>query len=50
MIAITTLALKPTSKRTMRGMVFTHLEKPCYPSKADLEKLGLKAQGRSWEI
>ncbi|MFL6433014.1 MAG: hypothetical protein ACJ71O_04675, partial [Nitrososphaeraceae archaeon] len=23
---------------------------PCYPSKADLEKLGLKVQGRSWEI
>jgi hypothetical protein len=23
---------------------------PCYPSKADLEKLGLKAQGKSWEI
>jgi hypothetical protein len=23
---------------------------PCYPSKADLEKLGLKAQGMSWEI
>ena len=22
---------------------------PCYPSKADLEKLGLKAQGKSWE-
>jgi hypothetical protein len=23
---------------------------PCYPSKADLEKLGLKPQGKSWEI
>ena len=23
---------------------------PCYPSKADLEKLGLKAQRKSWEI
>jgi hypothetical protein len=23
---------------------------PCYPSKADLKKLGLKAQGKSWEI
>jgi hypothetical protein len=23
---------------------------PCYPSKADLEKLGLKAQGKDWEI
>ncbi|MFL6321671.1 MAG: hypothetical protein ACJ72Q_14490, partial [Nitrososphaeraceae archaeon] len=23
---------------------------PCYASKADLEKLGLKAQGKSWEI
>ena len=23
---------------------------PCYPSKADLEKLGLNPQGRSWEI
>ena len=22
---------------------------PCYPGKADLEKLGLKAQGKSWE-
>jgi hypothetical protein len=23
---------------------------PCYPSKADLEKLGLKPQAKSWEI
>jgi hypothetical protein len=23
---------------------------PCYPCKADLERLGLKAQGKSWEI
>jgi hypothetical protein len=23
---------------------------PCYPSKVDLEKLGLKMQGKSWEI
>jgi hypothetical protein len=23
---------------------------PCYPSKADLEKLELKAQGKRWEI
>jgi hypothetical protein len=23
---------------------------PCYPTKADLERLGLKAQGKSWEI
>jgi hypothetical protein len=23
---------------------------PSYPSKADLEKLGLKPQGKSWEI
>jgi hypothetical protein len=25
-------------------------ETPCYPSKADLEKLRLKAQGKNWEI
>jgi predicted transcriptional regulator len=23
---------------------------PCFPSKTDLEKLGLKPQGKSWEI
>ena len=23
---------------------------PCYPSKADLEKLGLRAQEKNWEI
>jgi hypothetical protein len=23
---------------------------PCYPCKADLERLGIKAQGKSWEI
>jgi Bifunctional DNA primase/polymerase, N-terminal len=33
-----------------RHVVFTHPEKPCYPSKADLEKLGLKAQAKDWEI
>jgi type I site-specific restriction-modification system R (restriction) subunit len=24
--------------------------KPCYPSKVDLERLGIKAQGKTWEI
>ena len=33
-----------------KHVIFTHPEKPCYPSKADLEKLGLTAQERSWEI
>jgi proteasome lid subunit RPN8/RPN11 len=33
-----------------RHVVFTHPERPCYPSKADLEKLGLEAQGKIWEI
>jgi hypothetical protein len=33
-----------------KHVVFAHPEKPCYPSKADLEKLALKAQGKTWEI
>ena len=37
-------------KDYQKHVIFTHPEKPCYPSKADLEKLGLKAQGQSWEI
>ena len=33
-----------------KHVIPTHPEKPCYPSKADLEKLGLKAQAKDWEI
>jgi proteasome lid subunit RPN8/RPN11 len=33
-----------------KHVVFTHPERPCYPSKADLEKLRLKAQAKDWEI
>ena len=32
-----------------KHVITDHHDKPCYPSKADLEKLGLKAQGKSWE-
>ncbi len=32
-------------------VINTHgLGHPCYPSKADIERLGLKGQGKSWEI
>lgn len=50
MIAITAPALKQISKKTKKHVVFTHPERPCYPSKADLEKLRLKAQAKDWEI
>ncbi|MFL6392454.1 MAG: hypothetical protein ACJ71E_10470, partial [Nitrososphaeraceae archaeon] len=33
-----------------KHVVFTHPEKPCYPSKADIEKLELEAQAKNWEI
>jgi proteasome lid subunit RPN8/RPN11 len=33
-----------------RHVVLKHSGKPCYPSKVDLERLGLKAQGKSWDI
>ena len=33
-----------------RHGVIKHPSKPLYPSKADLERLGLKAQGRSWKL
>jgi hypothetical protein len=31
-------------------MILQHSDKPPYPNKADLERLGLKAQGKSWEV
>ena len=31
-------------------IIMKHAGKPCYPSKADLEKFGLKPQGKDWEI
>jgi hypothetical protein len=37
-------------KNYEKHVVFTHPEKPCYPSKADLEKIRLKPQGKNWEI
>ena len=33
-----------------RHVIIKHPTKPCYPGKADLEKLGLIAKGQSWEI
>jgi proteasome lid subunit RPN8/RPN11 len=33
-----------------KHVVFTHPERPCYPSRADLKKLGLKSQEKNWEI
>jgi hypothetical protein len=33
-----------------KHVVLTHPGRPAYPNKADIEKLGLKAQGKSWEI
>jgi hypothetical protein len=32
-----------------RHVIQKHPGKPCYPSKADSEKFGLKAQGKDWE-
>jgi hypothetical protein len=31
-------------------VVNMHPGKPCYPSKMDLERLGIQAQGKTWEI
>jgi hypothetical protein len=33
-----------------RHGVIRHPNKPSYPTKADLQRLGLKSQGRSWEV
>ncbi len=33
-----------------RHVVLRHQGKIAYPSEIDLEKLGLKAQGKNWEI
>jgi hypothetical protein len=33
-----------------RHVILKHPTKPCYPGKADLEKLGLTGKGQSWEI
>jgi hypothetical protein len=37
-------------ERYERHVINKHgLGHPCYPSKADIERLGLKAQGKDWE-
>jgi hypothetical protein len=33
-----------------RHVILNHPRKPCYPSKPDLERLGLKGMGKKWEI
>jgi hypothetical protein len=33
-----------------RHVISKHPVKPCYPSKPDLERLGLKGMGKDWEI
>jgi replicative DNA helicase Mcm len=33
-----------------RHVILKHPTKPCYPGKADLEKLGLTGKGQNWEI
>jgi IS1 family transposase len=32
-----------------RHVVMKHGHSPAYPNKAEIEKLGLKAQGKDWE-
>ena len=38
------------SNRYERHVVLTHSGRAAYPNKAELEKFGLDAQGRSWEV
>ena len=33
-----------------RHVILTHPKRPAYPSKVDLERLGLNGQGKRWEI
>jgi hypothetical protein len=39
-----------TEKEYRRHITFNHFKKPMFPSKTELEKYGLKSQGKSWEI
>jgi hypothetical protein len=32
-----------------RHVIMRHGRSPAYPNKAEIEKLGLKAQGKDWE-
>jgi hypothetical protein len=33
-----------------RHVILTHPKRPTYPSKVDLERLGIHGQGKRWEI
>jgi hypothetical protein len=37
-------------KNYERQVILTHPKRPAYPSKVDLERLGIQGQGKRWEI
>jgi hypothetical protein len=37
-------------KNYERHVILTHPKRPAYPSKVDLERLGIHGQGKRWEI
>jgi hypothetical protein len=37
-------------KNYERHVILTHPKRPAYPSKVDLERLGIHVQGKRWEI
>ena len=37
-------------KNYERHVILTHPKRPAYPSKVDLERLGIQGQGKRWEI
>jgi hypothetical protein len=50
-LAIIVIFIKLTWKKSYeRHVILTHPKRPAYPSKVDLERLGLHGQGKRWEI
>jgi proteasome lid subunit RPN8/RPN11 len=37
-------------KNYERHVILSHPKRPAYPSKVDLERLGIHGQGKGWEI